>query len=323
MILLFGARGYMGGAFAAELDRRGMAYEPVTRADAGPSDVRALAGLLKSRQASFVINAAGFTGRPNVDACETEKSDTLLGNVVFAHVLTQACAIADIPVGHVASGCVYNGCLVREGDGWSVETDMAGTAFRRRVEHEPDGIRGFDESAEPNFSFRHPPCSFYSGSKALAEELIRDSDHAYLWRLRMPFDEHDGPRNYLGKLQRYAKLYDNFNSLSHRGDFVRAALDLWEHRASRGIYNLTNPGFVRTSEVTAMIGDILGVDHRFEFFTDADEFYSQAAVAPRSNCILDTDKAAAAGVSMRPVRDALRAALEEWVPEASAAADSR
>lgn len=323
MILLFGARGYMGGAFAAELDRRGMAYEPVTREDAAPTDVRALAGLLESRHASFVINAAGFTGRPNVDACETAKSETLLGNVVFPHLLTQACAIAGVPVGHVASGCVYNGCLVRDGDGWSVETDMTSAAFRRRVEEEPGSIRGFDEQAEPNFSFRHPPCSFYSGSKALAEELIRGSGHAYLWRLRMPFDEQDGPRNCLAKLQRYARLYDNFNSLSHRGDFVRAALDLWERGAPSGIYNLTNPGFVRTSEVTAMIGGILGVDRRFEFFSDADEFYSQAAVAPRSNCILDTSKAAAVGAGMRPVRDAMRAALEDWVPEALAAADSR
>ena len=44
----------------------------------------------------------------------------------------------------------------------------------------------------------------------------------YLWRLRIPFDEFDNPRNYLSKVQNYAKVYDNVNSISHRGDFVSA-----------------------------------------------------------------------------------------------------
>jgi dTDP-4-dehydrorhamnose reductase len=92
----------------------------------------------------------------------------------------------------------------------------------------PGALRGFAETDEPNFSFRRPPCSFYSGSKALAEEAIAGAGQSYLWRLRIPFDEFDDSKNFLSKIQRYPRVYDNVNSLSHRGDFARACLDLWE-----------------------------------------------------------------------------------------------
>ena len=95
----------------------------------------------------------------------------------------------------------------------------------------PGAIRGFTETDEPNFSFRDPPCSFYSATKALAEEAIAGIGQSYIWRLRIPFDSVDNPRNYLSKVQRYAKVYDNVNSISHRADFVRACLDLWALRA--------------------------------------------------------------------------------------------
>jgi 3,5-epimerase/4-reductase len=57
----------------------------------------------------------------------------------------------------------------------------------------------------------------------------------------------------LSKVQRYAKVYDNVNSISHRADFVKACLDLWELRAPFGIYNVTNPGFVTTRQVVELI----------------------------------------------------------------------
>ena len=75
--------------------------------------------------------------------------------------------------------------------------------------------------------------------------------------MRIPFDEFDGARNYLSKVQRYAKVYDNVNSISHRADFVKACLDLWERRAPFGTYNVTNPGFVTTRHVVELIEKIL------------------------------------------------------------------
>lgn len=113
-------------------------------------------------------------------------------------------------------------------------------------------------------------------------------------------------------LQRYARVYDNVNSLSHRGDFVRACLDSWERRVPFGPYNVTNPGFVTARQVVAMIQRELWPPREFEFWSSDDEFYREAARTPRSNCVMDTTKLAGVGVVMRPVDDAVFDALRQW-----------
>jgi nucleoside-diphosphate-sugar epimerase len=182
-------------------------------------------------------------------------------------------------------------------------------------ELEPDSFRGFVETDEPNFTFRSPPCSFYSGSKALAEEALAKLGGGYVWRLRIPFDEFDNPRNYLTKLLRYPRIYDNINSLSHRGDFAKACVDLWDRKAPAGVYNVTNPGMVCTREVVKMIQSILKPDRTFEFWASDEEFYRVGAKTPRSNCILEAGKLLDRGVNVRPVRDALRQSLVSWRTE--------
>ena len=132
--------------------------------------------------------------------------------------------------------------------------------------------------------------------------------------MRIPFDQFDNPRNYLSKIQNYPKVYENVNSLSHRGDFVAACLDLWQKGAPFGIYNVTNPGFVSTRQVVEMIQNILRPARRFEFWADDREFYRQAAKTPRSNCVLDVSKLLAAGRKLRPVTEALQDSLQHWVP---------
>jgi dTDP-4-dehydrorhamnose reductase len=146
----------------------------------------------------------------------------------------------------------------------------------------------------------------------LAEEAVANVGQCYLWRLRIPFDEWDNPRNYLTKVQRYPKVYENVNSLSHRGDFARACLDLWDRRAPFGIYNVTNPGFITTRQVIAMLQRIQSLDREFQFWESDEEFYRVAAKTPRSNCVLDVSKLLSAGVQLRPVEEALESSLQEW-----------
>jgi len=136
----------------------------------------------------------------------------------------------------------------------------------------------------------------------------------YTWRLRLPFDEFDDARNLLSKVQRYPKVYDNANSISHRGDFVKACLDLWETGAPFGTYNLTNPGFITTRQIVEAIQKILRPGRNFEFWIE-EEFQQFGVKSPRSNCILDSSKLLAAGVKMRPVAEAIDDALTRWHPE--------
>ncbi len=312
MILLLGGSGYIGEAFASELKRRGAEFVAVSRKEVDYTRFDLLLSFLETHQPEFLINAAGYTGKPNVDACETARADTLQGNTLFPQTVAQACEVAGVPWGHVSSGCIYSGAKIERDGKITIEKDLTRPDLREIAEKYPLCVHGFTESDAPNFSFRDGPCSFYSGSKALAEEAILGVGQSYLWRLRIPFDEFDNPRNYLTKVQRYPKVYDNVNSISHRGEFVGACLDLWERRALFGIYNITNPGFVTTRKVIGMIEGILKPKQKFEFWANDEEFYRLAAKTPRSNCVMDVSKLFTTGIKLRPVEEALEDSLKNW-----------
>jgi UDP-glucose 4,6-dehydratase len=220
--------------------------------------------------------------------------------------------MANTPWGHVSSGGIYNGAKVLVNGESRIEQDLNRPEIRYLLAEDPERIHGFTELDDPNFSFLQPPCSFYSGTKALAEDAIRGVGHCYIWRPGLPFNEHDEPRNTLSKIQQYPRVYDSVNSMSHLGDFVRACLDLWEQQAPFGIYNVSNPGAVITRQIVAMMRRILKLDRPFEFWKDDAEFYRLGAKAPRSNCILDVSKLLATGVRMRPVEEALQDSLRRW-----------
>jgi dTDP-4-dehydrorhamnose reductase len=309
MILLLGASGYMGQAFATELRRRRYSFIPLTRKAINYTDFNLLFDYVRKLRPEFVINAAGYPGNPNVDACEQAREETLCANTLLPQTISRVCLMTNTPWGHISSGCIYSGAkLINNGR----MRNVAGMELRQLFDEHLEEIGGYTEEDAPNFSFRHAPCNFYSGSKALAEETIRETEGVYIWRPGMPFNERSEPRNFLWRIQNYAKVHDGVNSISHLEDFVRACLDLWERQAPFGVYNMTNPGAVPTRKVVEMIQHILKSDRRFEFWKDDEEFYRYGAKTPRSNCILDVSKLLAAGVKMRPVEEALEGSLRNW-----------
>lgn len=292
MIALLGSSGYVGGYFKALFAKEGLAWKPIRRADL--YDVDRLRTALQEAGAEWVINCAGFTGKPNVDACELQKTDCLLGNGVLPGIIRAACESLEIPWGHVSSGCIFTG---RRADG-----------------------AGFTEDDPPNFSFRQNNCSFYSGTKALGEEVLEGAEQCYIWRLRIPFENTANPRNYLQKLLSYQTLLEAENSLSQLEEFVQACLDSFRLRLPYGLYNVTNPGSVWTSEVTELIRASGVSDKEFRFFDDENQFMRLAAKTPRSNCVLDSSKAIAAGLRLTPVREAIEQSLARWTSSVPVAA---
>lgn len=286
MIILLGGTGYVGEAFQRHLDNIGRDYKVISRSQLDYTNLDTLTRFLRETRPEFLINAAGYTGRPNVDACELHKTDCLLGNAVLPGVIRQACEATNVPWGHVSSGCIFTGAR-------------------------PDGT-GFTEDDAPNFSFRQNNCSFYSGCKALGEEVLQGAENCFIWRLRIPFNEVDSPRNYITKMMRYDRLLNAVNSLSHLDEFVASCFACWTKRVPFGIYNLTNPGHVSTKDVIFLIRRYALTDKQFSFFESEEEFMAIAAKTPRSNCILDTTKAEACGLPMSPVQEALDKALGSW-----------
>lgn len=289
MIILLGGSGYIGSTFQSELTSRRLNFLSLTRSQLDYTQPLLLQSALQKHAAKFVINCAGYTGKPNVDACEVYKRECLQGNVVLPGTIADVCGTLGIPWGHVSSGCIYTGCK--------------------------SNGNGFTEIDSPNFTFRQNNCSFYSGCKALGEEVLESAESCYLWRLRIPFSEVDSGRNYLSKVQRYSKLLDATNSLSDLGDFVRCCIDCIDRYIPFGKYNLTNPGAVTTRQVAQLIQKHINPQQQFSFFEDERQFMEVAVKAPRSNCVLDSSKAIAAGLKLPPIEEAIERALSCWVPE--------
>lgn len=287
MIYLLGGSGYVGQAYQALLTRKGLPFRNLRRAELNYADPETLTAALRRDKPAFLINAAGYTGKPNVDACELHKTECLFGNAVLPGIIAQACEVAGVPWGHVSSGCIFTGAR-------------------------PDGS-GFTEADAPNFTFRQNNCSFYSGTKALGEEVLAGRPEVYVWRLRIPFNEIENPRNYLTKLLRYDTLLEAENSISQLEEFVASTFACWEKRVPFGTYNITNPGKVTTHEVVELIKKTGVSSKAFKFFKDETDFMSKAAKTPRSNCVMNSDKLASVGIHMTEVHAAVERDLRRWV----------
>lgn len=206
-ILLVG-RGWVGTKMYIELTKRGHNLTLVSSLTAFH--------MLNTRSYDWVVNSAGVTGTPNVDACELDKFNTFQGNTIYPIQLYEACKTSGVNFSHFSSGCIYEGNI--------------------------DSV-----DADPNFFG-----STYSISKGISDSYLKDK--AQVYRIRMPFTAFDEPKNFLTKVIKYAKtgkLYEGgLNSLTYLDDAITVACDLIEERAPNGPYNLVNRGAVTMHDIT-------------------------------------------------------------------------
>ena len=266
--LIFGPRGWLGAYFKS-------AYPDAAVANADISNQVEVSAALDEFKPDVVINAAGKTGRPNVDWCEDHKLETLASNVSGPLVLLNECKKRGIYWVHLGSGCIYSG---------------------------DNGGKGFSEEDTPNFYG-----SFYSRSKLLSDQMLKEfPDDVLVLRLRMPFDGTNEPRNLITKIKGYERVLDVQNSITYIPDFISAAQKLIEKRLT-GIYNVVNTGTISPFEIMEMYKRIVDPNHTFKRLT-LDEL-KEVAKTGRSNCVLDSSKLMEKGIKIKPVKDALIEAL--------------
>jgi len=128
MILLLGGTGYVGGAVQKNLIARGLPFVVASRSSNDYSSRDELVKLLRDVRPEFLIDAAGCTGRPNVDACEIHRTECLSGNAVLPGVILDACDQTGTPWVHVSSGCIFTGAR-SNGSGFTDE-EAAIDSFR-------------------------------------------------------------------------------------------------------------------------------------------------------------------------------------------------
>ena len=301
MILLLGASGYIGRTFASELRRRGHCFIPLTRQAFDYTRFDFLFDYLRTMRPVFLVNAASYESEAGGSVEEGEREKMMAANAILPQMIARVCLMTKTPWGHISSGSVFCGAKVMENGKPALSRRLDKPGMPELFEAQPEKFHGFTELDEPNVSFQDPSCNFYSGTKALAEEAIKDIGQSYLWRLRMPFNERQETCNWLWQMQRQAEVHDGIHSFSHLEDCVKACLDLWEMRAPFGTYNVTNPGAITIGRVAREMRRVLLSPVRVR--TGGDE------AAPPS-CILDCGKLLRAGVKLRPVEEALQDCLD-------------
>ena len=77
MLVILGSTGYVGSKIFHFLKKNEREVLGVYRSETDYTNPKILKDLIRSKKPRFLINVAGFTGKPNVDACELAKVDCL------------------------------------------------------------------------------------------------------------------------------------------------------------------------------------------------------------------------------------------------------
>src|SRR5260370_3130512 len=150
MIFLLGASGFVGQSFEKELRHRGLPFTSHSRKRVDYARFEILLKLLRETKPGFLINAAGYTGKPNVDACETARADTLQGNTLLPLTIAHACAAAGVPWGHVSSGCIYAGAGIMENGRRRVQKTLTEPRLEPLAETTPRATPAYPRPHRPH-----------------------------------------------------------------------------------------------------------------------------------------------------------------------------
>jgi dTDP-4-dehydrorhamnose reductase len=235
--------GYVGSAYARMLHYLGFHPLILSRSWLDYTNPEELEFVLRSYQPDWVINCAGYAGR-TVDDCETNCLECYDANLVLPYNIALACG--KIPLIHISTGCVF------------------------------DGPGQFTEEDCPNFLR-----TVYGVTKLNAEqEILNIKDNCWIFRIRMPFNHQNHPRNWLTKIKNYERILDGINSVTFLDEFCMRSWQL-SNKAKPGIYHAAYSIPVSTLVVARMIRpDVVEYD--------PDEFLKHHV--PRSAAVLDCSK---------------------------------
>lgn len=271
-ILIFGSKGFIGG-------RMLKAWPDAIGTDVRIDDKAAVLKVLDEHKPDAVLNAAGRTGKPNVDWCETHQVETMHDNVIGALVLAEACQERGVYLLHLATGCIFYGAS-------------------------PDP-RGWTEDDFAN------PSAVYTRSKYAADLALTTYPNVAIARLRMPIDDVPSPNNLIDKLAKYKQVIDVANSATVISDLIDACYKIIQKRGT-GVFHTVNPGILYHRNLLSLYKELVDPTHQTEWIREEDLVAKGLATKKRSNNIMQSDRLKALGIEMRPIDVALRDTMVKY-----------
>ena len=277
-ILITGARGTLGSAFARICGDRGLEFRALPRAEIDITDASAIENVLDQVEPWAVVNAAGYV---RVDDAEWDATNCYRVNTDGAVNLARACAARKIRFATFSTDLVFDG----------------------------NAARPYTESDPTN------PLGVYGDSKAEAERSISAfSEEAMIVRTSAffgPWDEHNFLTRALSSIAEEKPVEaadDMVVSPTYVPDLVNAVLDLLLD-GERGIWHLANRGDTSWAEFARRGARAAGLNPEFVVGVPAAAL-GQAARRPvysalgsgRGSLLPSLDHAIARYVAARPAR---------------------
>lgn len=286
--LIFGRSGWIGGVLGRLVEKAGHEYQFATCRLQEREKVRRE---ISQSGATHVLNAAGVTGRPNVDWCETHQVETIRANVIGTLTLVDVASQLGVHVTNFATGCIfhYDGAIGKP-ENVPRDKNLVSTAGPQSV---------FTEDDQANFYG-----SFYSLTKGYVENMLRSYDNVLTLRVRMPIDADvcGNKRNFIYKIAHYDKVVNIPNSMTVLDELLPYSVEL-AIRGRTGIFNFTNPGAISHGQVLELYREWIDPDCKWTYFSLEEQ--AKVITAARSNNELDSSKLWKEFPEMRPIRDSL------------------
>lgn len=246
-------KGYVGTSLSQNLMLKGVPNVCLAKEELDYTNPMKLTRLFAESGVGVVVNAFGYTGKPNVDAAEHEPLLCHKLNVNDPMVVANVCADHGVRNIHLSTGCLFDGYTVRYTEQDYPNNGMfADSSVYCRTKH-----------------------AFELASQGLPVELVR---------LRMPYDERFTQRNYLTKLCSYDTLLNRVNSktcLHDLATFMKALIEA-EPPLTQTVYHAVNPDPLTITEIVNMMREV-GVGRKGWSIVNSID-----TLAPRSNCKLNS-----------------------------------
>jgi dTDP-4-dehydrorhamnose reductase len=274
-LLITGATGTLGSAFARVAESRALAFRLLSRREMDIADAASVEAALDETCAWAVVNAAGYV---RVDDAERESEACFRENTVGPGLLAEACARRGVPLLTFSSDLVFDG---RAGGRPYVESD---------------------ETA---------PLNVYGRSKAEAERRVLEAwPSALVVRTSAffgPWDEFNFAHAALGALARgeeFVAADDAVITPTYVPELVNACLDLLID-GERGLWHLANSGAVTWAEFARLAARLAGLDASLVVGRPA-RLLGLAAPRPAYSAL-----ASERGAMLRPLEEALERYVRE------------
>ncbi|HYW16206.1 MAG TPA: family 1 glycosylhydrolase [Allosphingosinicella sp.] len=259
-LLIAGATGTLGNAFARLCEERALPFRLTSRADMDLCDPGSIARALEAHQPWAVINTAGFV---RVADAEREEAACMAANAGGAAAIAQACAAAGIPLVTFSSDLVFDGRL--------------GRRYREEDETCPTGVYGRSKAeAEARV--------LAAGGKAL---IVRTS--AFFG----PWDRYNFAWHVLSRLARGETVPASSTdrvSPTYVPDLCNAALDLLID-GETGLWHLVNDGELSWFDFARRVAEGAGYDPDLVVAEDGPEETSTALTSTRGMMLRSFDSA--------------------------------